>query len=151
VQQVGGWGGGPVGAPPPPGGGGVGGGGGGWGGETVPPPPRLCVCNLQTCWFVLTADMLAVFAGKQRRWDVIEAHSSVACVLYHKDMDAFLLVRQFRPAVYSCRLREAKEAGQPAPDRSAGRNSVCVGGMLQCVVSLLRYSAHQMMRHHTKV
>jgi hypothetical protein len=92
------------------------------------PPPRLFVCNLQTCWFLLTADMLAVFAGKQRRWDVIEAHSSVACVLYHKDMDAFLLVRQFRPAVYSCRLREAKEAGQPAPDRSAGRNSVCVWG-----------------------
>lgn len=58
--------------------------------------------------------------GKQRRWDVIEAHSSVAVVLYHKDMDAFLLVRQFRPAVYSCRLREAKEAGQPAPDRAAG-------------------------------
>jgi hypothetical protein len=51
---------------------------------------------------------------------VIEAHSSVAVVLYHKDLDAFLLVRQFRPAVYSCRLREAKEAGQPAPDRAAG-------------------------------
>lgn len=41
-------------------------------------------------------------------------------MLYHKDLDAFLLVRQFRPAVYSCRLREAKEAGQPAPDRAAG-------------------------------
>jgi hypothetical protein len=31
-------------------------------------------------------------AGKQRRWDIIQAHSSVACVLYHKDMDAFLVV-----------------------------------------------------------
>jgi hypothetical protein len=44
----------------------------------------------------------------------------VAVVLYHKDLDAFLLVRQFRPAVYACRLREAQEAGQAAPDRTAG-------------------------------
>lgn len=65
--------------------------------------------------------------GKQRRWDVIEAHSSVAVVLYHRDLDAFLLVRQFRPAVYSCRLREAKEAGQQPPDRAAGA-SACLGG-----------------------
>lgn len=30
--------------------------------------------------------------GKQRRWDIIQAHSSVACVLYHTDLDAFLVV-----------------------------------------------------------
>lgn len=35
-------------------------------------------------------------AGKQRRWDVVESHPSVGIVLYHRDLDAFILVRQFR-------------------------------------------------------
>ena len=30
---------------------------------------------------------------------MVEAHSSVGIVLYHKDLDALLFVRQFRPAV----------------------------------------------------
>jgi hypothetical protein len=41
---------------------------------------------------LLLLPLLHLPAGKQRRWDIIQAHSSVACVLYHKDMDAFLVV-----------------------------------------------------------
>ena len=40
-------------------------------------------------------------AGKQRRWDMVKAHSSVGIVLYHAGEDALLVVRQFRPAVSS--------------------------------------------------
>ena len=40
-------------------------------------------------------------AGKQRRWDMVKAHSSVGIVLYHAEEDALLVVRQFRPAVSS--------------------------------------------------
>ena len=64
--------------------------------------------------------MCVMSTGKQRRWDIIKAHSSVACVLYHTDMDAFLVVRQFRPAVYAHRCREAEAAGQPKPDKHEG-------------------------------
>jgi hypothetical protein len=64
-----------------------------------------------------------VAVGKPRRWDIIQAHSSVACVLFHADMDAFLVVRQFRPAVFAHRLREAAAAGLPPPDRSLGQCS----------------------------
>lgn len=51
--------------------------------------------------FIRPASVLYGLDGKQRRWDVIEAHASVGVVLYHENLDAFLLVRQFRPAVYA--------------------------------------------------
>lgn len=38
-------------------------------------------------------------AGKQRRWDMISSHSSVAVIIYHTERDALLVVRQFRPPV----------------------------------------------------
>lgn len=38
-------------------------------------------------------------AGKKRRWDVVQSHSSVGIVVFHKELKALVLVRQFRPAV----------------------------------------------------
>jgi len=38
--------------------------------------------------------------GKQKSWEVVQTHDSVAILLYHKEEDAFVLVKQFRPAVY---------------------------------------------------
>ena len=40
-----------------------------------------------------------VIAGKQRRWDMISSHSSVGVIIYHTELDALLVVRQFRPPV----------------------------------------------------
>lgn len=62
--------------------------------------------------------------GRARRWDVIEAHPSVGVVLYHEDMDAFLIVRQFRPAVYAALLAESNgnagnDGGKGAPSPAA--------------------------------
>ena len=37
---------------------------------------------------------------KSVRWECIKAHDSVSVLLYHEDKDAFLLVKQFRPAVW---------------------------------------------------
>ena len=34
--------------------------------------------------------------GKQKSWEAIKSHNSVAVLLYHKEKDAFLLVRQLR-------------------------------------------------------
>lgn len=38
--------------------------------------------------------------GLRRKWDCIKAHDSVSCLLYHKDKDAFLFVKQFRPSLW---------------------------------------------------
>ncbi|MBX7490898.1 NUDIX hydrolase [Helicobacter turcicus] len=44
--------------------------------------------------------MLFTENGKERSWDIIEAHDSVAALLYHTQKDAFVIVKQFRPAVF---------------------------------------------------
>ncbi len=38
--------------------------------------------------------------GVLRDWEVADTFDSVAILLYHKDRDAFILVKQFRPAIY---------------------------------------------------
>lgn len=48
---------------------------------------------------------------------MVQSHSSVAILLYHTQMNAFLLVRQFRPPVYANLLQEwpDNEATHPTP------------------------------------
>jgi UDP-sugar diphosphatase len=58
--------------------------------------------------------------GRPRRWDAVKSHASVAVLLHHAGLDAFILVRQFRPAVYVAARRAAAEAGAPAPPMAAG-------------------------------
>jgi UDP-sugar diphosphatase len=36
----------------------------------------------------------------KKTWEIVKAHDSVAILIFHKDKDAFVLVKQFRPAVY---------------------------------------------------
>ena len=50
--------------------------------------------------FISTALASFVHNGKPRNWEVVTAHDSVAILVYHKEKDAFILVKQFRPAVY---------------------------------------------------
>jgi UDP-sugar diphosphatase len=38
--------------------------------------------------------------GVEKSWEIVEAHDSVAVLIYHTSKDAFVLVKQFRPAVY---------------------------------------------------
>jgi UDP-sugar diphosphatase len=35
-----------------------------------------------------------------KHWEIVKAHDSVAILIYHTEFDAFILVKQFRPAVY---------------------------------------------------
>lgn len=75
---------------------------------------------METSNFIKPASAMFQLDGKRRRWDVIESHSSVGIVIYHSDIDAFIIVRQFRPPVYACAMREAKLAGSVQPLYSAG-------------------------------
>jgi len=38
--------------------------------------------------------------GEARDWEIVQAHDSVAILIYNEDSDAFVCVKQFRPAVY---------------------------------------------------
>ena len=38
--------------------------------------------------------------GIKKSWEVVQAHDSVAILMYHKEKESFVLVKQFRPAVY---------------------------------------------------
>jgi len=55
---------------------------------------------LQNAKFIST--FLATFThnGKPRDWEIAQAYDSVAILIYHTKKDAFVLVKQFRPAVY---------------------------------------------------
>ena len=38
--------------------------------------------------------------GIEKRWEIVQTHDSVAMLLYHRTKEAFVLVKQFRPAVF---------------------------------------------------
>jgi len=50
--------------------------------------------------FIQTAFATYEQNGKAKSWEIVEAHDSVAILIYHKEKNAFILVKQFRPAVY---------------------------------------------------
>lgn len=59
---------------------------------------RFCSC--ENSKYIKPKRMLFCENGKERSWDIIETHDSVAILLYHKPKDSFVVVKQFRPAVY---------------------------------------------------
>jgi len=38
--------------------------------------------------------------GLAKSWDIAQVHDSVAILIYHKEKESFVLVKQFRPPVY---------------------------------------------------
>lgn len=38
--------------------------------------------------------------GVEKRWDIVDTHNSVAILIYHKELDSFIFVKQFRPSIY---------------------------------------------------
>jgi len=50
--------------------------------------------------FVTTSFATYEQDGIKKSWEVVQAHDSVAILIYHKEKRAFIVVKQFRPAVY---------------------------------------------------
>jgi len=50
--------------------------------------------------FIHTSFAMYTQNGQKKTWEIVEAHDSVAILIYHKDKNTFVLVKQFRPAVY---------------------------------------------------
>uniref|UniRef100_A0A383V9A4 Nudix hydrolase domain-containing protein n=1 Tax=Tetradesmus obliquus TaxID=3088 RepID=A0A383V9A4_TETOB len=80
--------------------------------------------------FVRPTSLLFQQAGRERRWDAVQAHESVAAMLHNSQLDAFIVVRQFRPAIYAVRWRAAKAAGLPEPPPAAGLSYELCAGIL---------------------
>lgn len=50
--------------------------------------------------FISTALATYMQNSVQKSWEIVQAHDSVAILIYHKEQNSFILVKQFRPAVY---------------------------------------------------
>ena len=50
--------------------------------------------------FISTALATYEQTGIKKTWEIVQAHDSVAILIYHKEHKSFILVKQFRPAVY---------------------------------------------------
>jgi len=61
---------------------------------------NFTLCPLDNPKFISTSLATFTHNGKQRDWEIVQAHDSVAILIYHTKKDAFVLVKQFRPAVY---------------------------------------------------
>lgn len=55
---------------------------------------------LENAKFIATSFATYEQDGIKKSWEIVEAHDSVAILIYHKDKRSFILVKQFRPAVY---------------------------------------------------
>jgi len=56
--------------------------------------------RLQAPRFVKPFSLKFKLAGKQKRWELLKVHSAVAIMLYNRDQDRLVFVRQFRPAIF---------------------------------------------------
>ncbi|MBE0490744.1 MAG: NUDIX domain-containing protein [Sulfurospirillum sp.] len=64
---------------------------------------KIEVLEIVDCFdsiYVKPKSMLYTQNGVEKRWDIVDTHDSVAILLYHSELDAFVFVKQFRPAIY---------------------------------------------------
>jgi len=84
--------------------------------------------------FVRPLSLAYTLDGASKRWDMVRAHASVACLLFHAGLRSVLLVRQFRPAVWECVRSEGLAATPPAstppPPLAAGFTYELCAGIL---------------------
>ncbi|XP_051875917.1 uridine diphosphate glucose pyrophosphatase NUDT14 [Pristis pectinata] len=55
--------------------------------------------------------------GIRKEWDFMKTHDSVSVLIYHTTRDSFVLVKQFRPAVYMCEY--ARQGILPSVDTTS--------------------------------
>lgn len=60
----------------------------------------ISVQELKKGRFIQPVEIVYEQSGTIKRWEAVRAHDSVAILLYHTQKDAFVLVKQFRPALF---------------------------------------------------
>lgn len=61
---------------------------------------NFSITTLEDNKFVKPVRLHYIQNGKQRSWEAVRSHDSVSILLFHPEKNAFLLVKQFRPAVH---------------------------------------------------
>lgn len=61
---------------------------------------NICFKPLTNSIYMKPLTMCFNLNGKERTWDLLEAHDSVLIIIYNISRNVFVLVKQFRPAVY---------------------------------------------------
>ncbi|XP_077566908.1 uridine diphosphate glucose pyrophosphatase NUDT14 [Stigmatopora nigra] len=56
--------------------------------------------------------------GTKKSWDFMRTHDSVSVLIFNTTSHCFVLVKQFRPAVYMCELERAKTQPCPATEKT---------------------------------
>ena len=57
------------------------------------------ISKLQNPNFVKPMLLDYTHKGKQKKWEAVISHDSVSILLWHKEKDSFVIVKQLRPAV----------------------------------------------------
>jgi UDP-sugar diphosphatase len=58
------------------------------------------ITDLKNPKFVKPIRINYIQNNRELSWEAVKSHDSVAILLYHKERDSFVLVKQFRPPVY---------------------------------------------------
>ena len=64
---------------------------------------KIEILKIETCessLYIRPKSMFYVQNGREKRWDIVDTHDSVAILLYHHVRDCFVFVRQFRPSIF---------------------------------------------------
>lgn len=61
---------------------------------------NLKISELKDTKFIHPVKVTFKQNGKEKTWEAVRSHDSVAVLLYHQEKDSFLLVKQFRVPVY---------------------------------------------------
>lgn len=61
---------------------------------------NLKIVPLEKSKFVKPFSIIYIQDGISKRWDCVEAHDSVSCIMFHKEFNSFLFVKQFRPSLW---------------------------------------------------
>ena len=67
------------------------------------PTPKIADLRQDSCKdsrFIKPVRLFYKQDGIEKSWDIIHSHDSVSIMLYEIDLDAFVIVKQFRPAVF---------------------------------------------------
>uniref|UniRef100_A0AC35FB58 Nudix hydrolase domain-containing protein n=1 Tax=Panagrolaimus sp. PS1159 TaxID=55785 RepID=A0AC35FB58_9BILA len=76
--------------------------------------------------------------GKTRFWDLALEHDSVAVVLFHRDKNALLFVKQFRPPVFVKKVRQLPEnAGKTIHEIDFSKYPVSFGETIELCAGLM--------------
>lgn len=71
------------------------------------------IAPLEKSRFVKPFSIIYVQDGVKKRWDCVEAHDSVSCILYHTQFESFLFVKQFRPSLWFYQNSHGIDVAEP--------------------------------------